>query len=107
MVKADYWNLFSFNPALKAEGKNPFTLARKFPDRAKGLFARAKKPPKSVSSTWRSWWSCTSRRPKGAHCRRRFLAEPPLGVFRGGRDGKDRSDGWEGFEGFENVGGWA
>ena len=25
-VKAGYWNLFSFNPALKAEGKNPFTL---------------------------------------------------------------------------------
>ena len=23
-VKAGYWNLFSFNPALKAEGKNPF-----------------------------------------------------------------------------------
>ena len=22
-VKAGYWNLFSFNPALKAEGKNP------------------------------------------------------------------------------------
>ena len=28
-VKAGYWNLFSFNPALKAEGKNPFTLASK------------------------------------------------------------------------------
>ncbi len=26
-VKAGYWNLFSFNPALKAEGKNPFTFA--------------------------------------------------------------------------------
>ena len=25
-VKAGYWNLFSFNPALKAEGKTPFTL---------------------------------------------------------------------------------
>ncbi len=25
-VKAGYWNLFSFNPALKAEGKNPFTV---------------------------------------------------------------------------------
>ena len=25
-VKAGYWNLFSFNPALKAEGKNPFTF---------------------------------------------------------------------------------
>ncbi len=62
-VKAGYWNLFSFNPALKAEGKNPFTLsskpgdgsyqaflanetrysslARKFPDRAKDLFAKS------------------------------------------------------------------
>ncbi len=61
-VKAGYWNLFSFNPALKAEGKNPFTLTskegdgtyqaflnnetryssltRKFPERAKVLFDR-------------------------------------------------------------------
>ena len=60
-VKAGYWNLFSFNPALKAEGKNPFTLTSKagdgsyqeflnnearytrlikpFPDRAEKLFA--------------------------------------------------------------------
>ncbi len=59
-VKSGYWNLFSFNPALKAEGKNPFTLtskpgdgsyqdflnnetrytrlARSFPDRAETLF---------------------------------------------------------------------
>ena len=28
-VKAGYWNLFTFNPALKAEGKNPFTLVSK------------------------------------------------------------------------------
>ena len=28
-VKAGYWNFFSFNPALKAEGKNPFTLTSK------------------------------------------------------------------------------
>ncbi len=28
-VSAGYWNLFSFNPALKAEGKNPFTLTSK------------------------------------------------------------------------------
>ena len=28
-VKSGYWNLFSFNPALKAEGKNPFTLTSK------------------------------------------------------------------------------
>ena len=62
-VKAGYWNLFSFNPALKAEGKNPFTLSskpgdgsyqsflanetryssltRKFPDRAADLFAKS------------------------------------------------------------------
>ena len=62
-VKAGYWNLFSFNPALKAEGKNPFTLTSKagdgtyqeflnnesrytslikaFPDRATNLFAKS------------------------------------------------------------------
>ena len=28
-VAAGYWNLFSYNPALKAEGKNPFTLTSK------------------------------------------------------------------------------
>ncbi|MDD3369888.1 MAG: pyruvate:ferredoxin (flavodoxin) oxidoreductase [Lachnospiraceae bacterium] len=28
-VQTGYWNLFSFNPALKAEGKNPFTLTSK------------------------------------------------------------------------------
>ena len=28
-VAAGYWNLFSFNPSLKAEGKNPFTLTSK------------------------------------------------------------------------------
>ncbi|EDN01440.1 pyruvate synthase [Pseudoflavonifractor capillosus ATCC 29799] len=61
-VECGYWNLFRFNPALKAEGKNPFTLdskapaggyqeflmnearysslTRSFPDRAKELFAR-------------------------------------------------------------------
>ncbi len=65
-VEAGYWNLFSFNPALKAEGKNPFTLTsregkmekyqdflanenrysrltRAFPDRAEELFARNQK----------------------------------------------------------------
>ena len=26
-VECGYWNLFRFNPALKAEGKNPFTAA--------------------------------------------------------------------------------
>ncbi len=31
-VAAGYWNLFSFNPALKAEGKNPFTLTSKAGD---------------------------------------------------------------------------
>ena len=62
-VKAGYWNLFTFNPALKAEGKNPFTLTSKegdgtyqeflagetrysrltkaFPERAKTLFAKS------------------------------------------------------------------
>ena len=62
-VDCGYWNMFRFNPMLKAEGKNPFTLTSKavdnekyqallanetrysrltraFPDRAKELFAR-------------------------------------------------------------------
>lgn len=64
-VKAGYWNLFSFNPALKAEGKNPFILTSKpgdgtyqdflnnetrysrlkraFPDRAEKLFSKSEK----------------------------------------------------------------
>jgi pyruvate-ferredoxin/flavodoxin oxidoreductase len=64
-VKAGYWNLFSFNPALKAEGKNPFTLTSKpgdgtyqdflknetrytrleraFPERAERLFSASEK----------------------------------------------------------------
>ena len=62
-VKAGYWNLFSFDPAKKAAGKNPFTLTSKegdgtyqeflnnearytrlvkpFPERAKELFAKS------------------------------------------------------------------
>ena len=63
-VECGYWNLFRFNPALKAEGKNPFSLdskpgvkedyrafllnearysalTRSFPDRAEKLFAEA------------------------------------------------------------------
>ena len=68
-VKAGYWNLFTFNPALKAEGKNPFTLtskegdgsyqdllanetrysrlAKAFPDRAKELFAKSEDTAKA------------------------------------------------------------
>ena len=34
-VEAGYWNLFSYNPALKAEGKNPFTLTSKEGDYGK------------------------------------------------------------------------
>ena len=30
-VEAGYWNLFRYNPALKAEGKNPFSLDSKVP----------------------------------------------------------------------------
>ena len=30
-VECGYWNMFRFNPALKAEGKNPFTLDSKAP----------------------------------------------------------------------------
>ena len=62
-VDAGYWNMFRFNPALKAEGKNPFTLdskpatasyrdfimnearysglTRSFPERAESLFTQA------------------------------------------------------------------
>ena len=62
-VDAGYWQMFRFNPALKAEGKNPFTLdskeptasyqdfiksearyarlAQAFPERAAELFAKA------------------------------------------------------------------
>ena len=30
-VESGYWHLFRYNPALKAEGKNPFTLDSKAP----------------------------------------------------------------------------
>ena len=68
-VAAGYWNLFSFNPALKAEGKNPFTLTskpgdgsyqdflnnetrysrltRSFPERAQKLFAASEEAAKA------------------------------------------------------------
>ena len=69
-VKAGYWNLFSFNPAHKAEGKNPFTLTSKegdgtyqeflnneiplhsdlikpFPERAERLFNESEKVAKA------------------------------------------------------------
>ena len=67
-VDCGYWNLFRFNPALKAEGKNPFTmdskepttdykefllgearyssLTRSFPERAEKLFDKAAKTAK-------------------------------------------------------------
>ncbi len=68
-VAAGYWNLFSYNPALKAEGKNPFTLTSKdgdgtyqdflnnetrytslkvkFPERAEKLFGESEKAAKA------------------------------------------------------------
>ena len=68
-VEAGYWQMFRFNPALKAEGKNPFTLdskepsasyqdfinnearytrlAQSFPERAKELFAKAEETAKA------------------------------------------------------------
>ena len=68
-VAAGYWNLFSYNPALKAEGKNPFTLtskpgdgtyqdflnnetrysrlARSFPERAEKLFKESEEAAKA------------------------------------------------------------
>ena len=67
-VAAGYWNLFSFDPAKKAEGKNPFTLTSKagdgsyqdflnnearytrlikpFPERAERLFAKSEEVAK-------------------------------------------------------------
>ncbi len=64
-VASGYWNLFSFNPALKAQGQNPFTLTSKpgdgtyqeflknetrytrlsiaFPERAERLFKESEK----------------------------------------------------------------
>ena len=68
-VAAGYWNLFSYNPELKAEGKNPFTLTskpgdgsyqdflnnetrysrltRSFPDRAEKLFKASEEAAKA------------------------------------------------------------
>ncbi len=67
-VDCGYWNMFRFNPALKAEGKNPFTLeskeptasyrdfimnearysalTRSFPERAEKLFTEAEEESK-------------------------------------------------------------
>ena len=67
-VTSGYWNLFRFDPRLKAEGKNPFmldskaptteyqdflnnevrysALARSNPERAKELFAKAEQQAK-------------------------------------------------------------
>ncbi len=69
-VDCGYWNMFRFNPALKAEGKNPFTLdskpatadykefllgearysalTRSFPERAETLFAEAEEKAKAA-----------------------------------------------------------
>jgi len=68
-VECGYWNLFRFNPALKAEGKSPFildskepkegyqeflmnearysALTRSFPERAKELFAKNEEAAKA------------------------------------------------------------
>ncbi|MDD6273890.1 MAG: pyruvate:ferredoxin (flavodoxin) oxidoreductase [Clostridiaceae bacterium] len=68
-VDCGYWNMFRFNPALKAEGKNPFTLdskapaggyrdfimnearysrlTREFPERANELFEEAEEAAKA------------------------------------------------------------
>ena len=68
-VECGYWNMFRFNPALKAEGKSPFTLdskapaggyqeflmnearysslTRSFPERAKELFAENEEAAKA------------------------------------------------------------
>ena len=68
-VDCGYWNMFRYNPALKAEGKNPFTidskegaesyrdfimnearyssLTRSFPERAEELFTQAEATAKA------------------------------------------------------------
>ncbi|MBR3691800.1 MAG: pyruvate:ferredoxin (flavodoxin) oxidoreductase, partial [Clostridia bacterium] len=68
-VESGYWQMFRFNPALKAEGKNPFSLdskaptasyidfiksenrynrlANQFPERAEALFAKAEATAKA------------------------------------------------------------
>ncbi|MBQ7363686.1 MAG: pyruvate:ferredoxin (flavodoxin) oxidoreductase, partial [Clostridia bacterium] len=68
-VESGYWQMFRYNPALKAEGKNPFSLdskeptgsyqefiggearytrlAQAFPERAKELFAKAEETAKA------------------------------------------------------------
>ena len=68
-VETGYWHTFRFNPQLKAEGKNPFTLdskeptgsyqdfiggearytrlAQAFPERAKALFEKAEATAKA------------------------------------------------------------
>ncbi len=68
-VECGYWNMFRYNPALKAEGKNPFTLdskepsaeyqafiknearytrlMREFPDRAETLFKKSEEASKA------------------------------------------------------------
>ncbi len=68
-VECGYWNMFRYNPALKAEGKNPFTvdskpatgsyrdfimgearyssLTRSFPERAEELFGQAEENAKA------------------------------------------------------------
>ena len=98
-VKVGYWNLFSFNLMLKAEAKKPFTLsskpgdgsyqsflaneiryssfARKFPDCAASPSSspNPKELSRSASTTCRSWWSCTSRRPL---CRLLWRPQPSV-----------------------------
>ena len=68
-VDCGYWNMFRYNPALKAEGKNPFSidskeastsyrdfimnearyssLSRAFPERAEALFTKAEDTAKA------------------------------------------------------------
>ena len=68
-VESGYWHMFRYNPALKAEGKNPFSLdskepttsyqdfinnearytrlAQQFPERAKELFEKAEETAKA------------------------------------------------------------
>ncbi len=100
-VKAGYWNLFSFNPTLKAEGKNLSSkpgdgsyqaflanetryssLARKFPDRATAPLAKSGiLPPKLASTTCRNSTNSTSKPQPVFLSRRPLISGEAVGCF--------------------------
>ena len=83
-VDCGYWNMFRFNPALKAEGKNPFTLDSKaptadykefimgearysladplLPRKSRGALQRScRELPVLDTSIWYVWVNCTQQ----------------------------------------------